>query len=88
MNNWLTDTLLIFAAALALMLGAAALIGRGNRELARIRLLAALEAAEPAPFPAEPPLLVSEMLAAVEAHEREVREMIRMAERKIGPVQP
>lgn len=85
--NWLAGALLIFAGALALMLGVAFLLDRGNRELARISLLGALEAAELAPFPAEPPLLVSETLAAVEAHEREVREMIRQAERKIGPVQ-
>jgi hypothetical protein len=80
--------LVVFPVALILMLGAGWLTGRDPEQPAPRRFMA--ELAEPyGPFPVDtgPLLLVSEALAANDALEREVRAMIRAAERKIGPIQ-
>ena len=96
MYGW---ALVIFLTALVTMLGIAALLGRGLRELDRVRELdKAGREAEPfdlpealatvyGPFPVDtgPLLILSDKTAANAALEREIRAMGDEAEGKIPP---
>jgi hypothetical protein len=82
--SWLYGALGIFAGFLVLMLVVAAVMDRGNRELARVLLLADLqEAVVTRPFPPVPALLESEQAAARARLERDVRWMIAEGERRV-----